>query len=318
MNPQALRRLGRRGRPLKPLAIAMDARRELEGLTRRKDVPERIALRARLVLLAGEGLSNVAVAERLGVSPQRVGRWRQRFAHGGPAALCDQLRDGAPVIVASADARGQLQTARAFTAEASFSPATAARMQRAEALQPTRSLRMTAIYLHRFDCVAAFVPTTESPQPQERTTSRVGQSAVRAQRGLTRQLAERIRGAAQFRMRSRGGMKLRRFLRSLVRSLATDAEPDPEIHLAVSSAEPATRAVRRWLSKQPRVRVHVLGSARRWWSVVDPWLEHAPAGRGLERLALELAIVRYLHSGPSSKPFSWAMQRGVVAAESIQ
>lgn len=48
---------------------------------------ERVALRARMVLLAAEGLQNKAIAEKLGVGRVQVSRWRERYAIGRLAAI---------------------------------------------------------------------------------------------------------------------------------------------------------------------------------------------------------------------------------------
>jgi transposase len=44
-------------------------------------------MRARIVLLAAEGLSNRAIAGRLGISGHTVRLWRVRYLTGGAAAL---------------------------------------------------------------------------------------------------------------------------------------------------------------------------------------------------------------------------------------
>jgi hypothetical protein len=49
--------------------------------------PQRVAKRARVVLLAAEGLSTRATARRLNVSPRTVVMWRRRFQHHGPESL---------------------------------------------------------------------------------------------------------------------------------------------------------------------------------------------------------------------------------------
>ena len=56
----------------------------------------RAARRARIVLLAAEGLSNSAIAEKLGVSRLTVGTWRRRFADRRFCGLDDEPRPGAP------------------------------------------------------------------------------------------------------------------------------------------------------------------------------------------------------------------------------
>jgi transposase len=49
--------------------------------------PQSVAVRARIVLLAGEGESNSQIARALGVSRPTVILWRARFAEGGAQAL---------------------------------------------------------------------------------------------------------------------------------------------------------------------------------------------------------------------------------------
>ena len=55
-----------------------------------------LARRARIVLLAAGGLSNTAIAERLGVSRLTVGTWRRRFAEKRLEGLDDEPRPSAP------------------------------------------------------------------------------------------------------------------------------------------------------------------------------------------------------------------------------
>jgi transposase len=49
--------------------------------------PQRIALRARIILLASEGRSNRAIARELSISPHTVTLWRKRYEANGPLAL---------------------------------------------------------------------------------------------------------------------------------------------------------------------------------------------------------------------------------------
>lgn len=55
--------------------------------------------RARIVLLAGAGVSTAAIAEQLGCSRQTVVTWRERYRAGGLAALADEARSGRPPAV---------------------------------------------------------------------------------------------------------------------------------------------------------------------------------------------------------------------------
>jgi hypothetical protein len=58
-----------------------------------------LAQRARIVLLAAEGLSHVEVAERVGVSRNTVMAWRGRYEQRGMAGLQDAPRAGRPRTV---------------------------------------------------------------------------------------------------------------------------------------------------------------------------------------------------------------------------
>ena len=52
--------------------------------------------RARIVLLAAEGLPNAEIARRVGASRPTVICWRDRYTAGGIAALEDAERSGRP------------------------------------------------------------------------------------------------------------------------------------------------------------------------------------------------------------------------------
>ena len=60
-------------------------------------------MRSRIVLAAAEGESNVAVAQRLGVTRSTVRVWRSRFAERRLDGLVDEPRPGRPRTVSDAD-----------------------------------------------------------------------------------------------------------------------------------------------------------------------------------------------------------------------
>ena len=59
--------------------LTSEERRELENRARKYTSPYRDVVRAKLILLAAEGLSNDAIAGRLGTPRQIVSKWRRRF-----------------------------------------------------------------------------------------------------------------------------------------------------------------------------------------------------------------------------------------------
>ena len=66
---------------------------------RAKGAPAREVERARIVLLAADGVSGVRIAERVGCSEPTVIRWRSRFAEDGLAGLVDEPRSGKPPTI---------------------------------------------------------------------------------------------------------------------------------------------------------------------------------------------------------------------------
>jgi hypothetical protein len=77
------------------IELAPEERRELESLARRRSTGQALALRARIVLAAAEGEHNGPMAERLGIFPGTVGKWRERFARLRLDGLYDEQRPGA-------------------------------------------------------------------------------------------------------------------------------------------------------------------------------------------------------------------------------
>lgn len=84
------------GRPTKPLELTPEERQKLTMLARRRKTSQAMAIRARIVLWCGEGVSNGDVAKRLGVTAATVCKWRERFRVQRLEGLLDEPRPGAP------------------------------------------------------------------------------------------------------------------------------------------------------------------------------------------------------------------------------
>ena len=68
----------------------------LEGWLRSSSIRAGLAQRARIVLLAGDGVGTNGIAERLGVSKQTVIWWKKRYAAEGVSGLEDRPKPGRP------------------------------------------------------------------------------------------------------------------------------------------------------------------------------------------------------------------------------
>ena len=67
------------GRPIPALSLSEAERETLQSWARRPKSAQALALRARIVLRCGEGVTNTEVARQVGVRKATVGKWRQRF-----------------------------------------------------------------------------------------------------------------------------------------------------------------------------------------------------------------------------------------------
>jgi transposase len=144
----------RTGRPIAPLSLGVEERETLERWVRRPKSAQALAQRARIVLACASGSPNTAVAQRLGLTHQTVGKWRQRFLERRLAGLLDEPRPGAPRQVSDAQVervvRMTLESApedaihwstRAMAKRCGLSQTMISRIWRAFALQPHRTDR---------------------------------------------------------------------------------------------------------------------------------------------------------------------------------
>ena len=76
--------------------LTEEQRRALEARARRYTLPYRDVVRAKIVLMAAEGLDNDEIAARLDTRREIVSKWRKRFFEHGLAGLEERPRGGRP------------------------------------------------------------------------------------------------------------------------------------------------------------------------------------------------------------------------------
>jgi transposase len=84
-----------------PIELSAEHEATLRELVRAHSTPQKLAERARIVLLASDGLGVGEIAERLGIWRKTVGQWRRRWLTAEASAdvaqrLSDAPRCGAP------------------------------------------------------------------------------------------------------------------------------------------------------------------------------------------------------------------------------
>lgn len=78
------------------IRLSREERRVLETRSRQYTLPYRDVVRARIVLLAAEGLANKEIGARLDMPRPVVSKWRQRFFRERLAGLEERPRRGRP------------------------------------------------------------------------------------------------------------------------------------------------------------------------------------------------------------------------------
>lgn len=102
------------GRTAGSIELTVEERDTLDSWVRASSSEQRLVERARIVLLAADGLTNVEVSEQLGVTRQTVGKWRERFREERLDALGDAPRPGRPLTY---DHDDRLQIVKTVTEE---------------------------------------------------------------------------------------------------------------------------------------------------------------------------------------------------------
>jgi len=134
-----------------PSVLRPGDQERLNALRRSSSVEAGVAQRARIILLAAEGVPNAEIARRVGVSRPTVVGWRSRYQAGGVTALADLDRPGRPSVIDEADVVVATLTAppaelgvthwsaRLLARQLGISFATVARLWRKWDLQPWRT-----------------------------------------------------------------------------------------------------------------------------------------------------------------------------------
>jgi hypothetical protein len=79
-----------------PILLSDSEREQLDAMARKYTAPYFEVVRAKLVLLAADGLENQVIGERLDLPRQVVSKWRKRFYAQRLEGLSDQPRSGRP------------------------------------------------------------------------------------------------------------------------------------------------------------------------------------------------------------------------------
>ncbi len=138
-------------RPAPAVELTERSRKELESFANSRSLSAGLVQRARIVLLASEGLQNIEIAQQVGLSRASVGKWRSRYVAEGLPGIYDKLRPGRPRTIAdekimdvvndtlTSTPEGQTHwSTRSMSEQAGVSKSTVQRVWNAFGLKPHR------------------------------------------------------------------------------------------------------------------------------------------------------------------------------------
>lgn len=88
------------------IILTENEREYLEGISKKYTSPYRDVIRAKIILMAAQGLSNDIIASRLDTPRQIVSKWRKRFFKQRLQGLLEQSRKGRPASFSPSGRRG--------------------------------------------------------------------------------------------------------------------------------------------------------------------------------------------------------------------
>ena len=316
------------GRHLEPLGLDETERAELQSLASRRSTAQALALRARIVLACAEGEKSTAVAARLAVDPDTVGKWRRRFAEHRLEGLRDEPRSGTPRTVEDARIEAvivrTLETvppdathwsSRGMARASGLSVSTVQRIWRAFGLQPHRletfKLSTDPDFVAKVrDVVGLYVSPPERAivlcvdeksqiqaldRSQPMLPMRPGQVARRThdykRHGVTSLFAALDIATGRVISKCFPRHRAAEF-RKFLDEIEINVPAGLDVHLVMDNyATHKTQLIRDWLAKRPRWHVHLTPTSSSWLNQVERFfalLTDKKIRRGVHRGVAEL------------------------------
>jgi transposase len=296
-----------------PLALLDSQREVLETLSRSSTAQHRLVQRARVLLLAADGLSNVEIAEVTGVSRPTVLAWRKGFAVDGLSWVGAKIAAGrgrrpsipeskiAEIVELTLHSRPEGEThwsCRSLADKVGVSKATVQRIWAARGLKPHRVdtfklsndkrfeeklVDVVGLYLNPPDkAVVLCVDEKAQIQALDRTQPSLPLKPGRAgtmthdykRHGTTTLFAALDVLTGKVIGKCFARHRHDEFLRFL-RTIDTSVPRKLAVHLIVDNYGTHTHPdVKAWLAKHPRFQLHFTPTSSSWLNLVERWFRN--------------------------------------------
>ena len=315
-----------------PIAAAVtlsDAERaELVAWSRRTTSSNGLAVRARIVLAAADGLGNTAIAAKLGIAVSSARKWRSRFIRDRLDGLLDEPRPGRPRTVTDEQVEQviarTLETApkaathwstRGMATELGLSQSAVSRIWRAFGLQPHRQdawkLSKDPLFIDKVrDVVGLYLDPPERAvvlcvdeksqiQALDRTApvlpmlpgvpARATHDYKRAGTSSLYAALDLATGTVIGSLHQRHrAIEFKKFLTTIDHHVPAEFD----VHVVLDNASThKTPMIKRWLLAHPRFHLHFTPTSSSWLNLVERWfgeLTTKKLQRGTHRSVREL------------------------------
>ena len=296
------------GRPLAPLNVTDQAREQLQIMANSRTLPYAVVRRAQIILMSSDGLSNITIAKKVGLSGRMVGIWRQRFIHQGLMGLYDEPKPGAPRSISDDQVSNLIQqtlnkkppngthwTCRSIAKETGISKSTVQRIWSTFGIQPHRQKHFTlstdpffvekvrdivGLYLNPPDkAMVLCVDEKSQVQALDRTQPVLPMGLGYAE-GITHQykrhgtltlFAALNLATGKVITKCKKRHRHQEFLQFLTH-IDSNVPEDLDIHLVVDNyATHKHRKVKNWLAARPRYHIHYTPTYSSWLNQVEIW-----------------------------------------------
>ena len=290
------------------IELTAGEREQLESWSRRHTSAQALALRARIVLSAAEGLSSSEVARRLGIQFGTVSKWRNRFAEQRLDGLVDEPRPGQPRKITDAQVEEvivkTLETTptdathwstRSMAREVGLTQSAVHRIWKAFGLQPHRQETwklskdpqfidkvrdVVGLYLDPPErAVVLCVDEKSQIQALDRTApifpmlpgvpERATHDYKRSGTSSLYAALDITTGKVIGSLHSRHrAVEFKKFLQTLDREVPSELE----VHVVLDNASThKTPAIQKWLAGHPRFVLHFTPTSSSWLNLVERW-----------------------------------------------
>jgi len=309
----------RTGRPKAPIVLSKEEDEQLKSIANSRSLPHGLVNRAHIVLMAAQGTPNHTIAQKVGLSPQMVCKWRRRYLQQGLSGLHDELRPGRPRSISDEKVavliRKTLQTKpqdgthwtiRSVVKETKLSRSTVHRIWQAFGVQPHRQgyfklstdpffvekvRDIVGLYLNPPDkAMVLCVDEKSQIQALDRTQPLLpmglgyveGVTHDYIRHGTTTLFAALDIATGRILTCCKNRHRHQEYLQFL-KQVDTNVPPDLGIHLVVDNYSTHKHPkVKRWLALHPRYQVHYTPTYASWLNQVETWF-HLITQRAIRR-----------------------------------